>query len=178
MSRLVNLVAGDCIKRCYKCGETRPTSQFGEDKSRRDGFQPRCRICAHAYYLARSGGFRKLPIQTDEQKGEARKRCVKKYRKKNWSKIVERVRLSGRCSERNARRRTQTPAWADADKILAFYQLVPLVNEETGVRHHVDHIVPLKSPIVCGLHCEDNLRVISALENIVKGNRYWPDMPK
>jgi hypothetical protein len=42
----------------------------------------------------------------------------------------------------------------------------------------VDHIIPLKSDFVCGLHCHTNLRVITAEENKAKNNRYWPDMPE
>jgi hypothetical protein len=41
----------------------------------------------------------------------------------------------------------------------------------------VDHVVPLKSPLVCGLHCEANLELIPANDNFRKGNRHWPDMP-
>lgn len=51
------------------------------------------------------------------------------------------------------------------------------IGQETGVKHHVDHIVPIKSPIVCGLHCEANLQILPEAENIRKGNRHWPDMP-
>lgn len=47
----------------------------------------------------------------------------------------------------------------------------------TGVKWHVDHVVPLQSKIVCGLHNEFNLAVITARENTSKGNRRWPDMP-
>lgn len=41
----------------------------------------------------------------------------------------------------------------------------------------VDHIVPIKSQIVCGLHNEFNLQVIPSRDNRAKSNRYWPHMP-
>lgn len=72
------------------------------------------------------------------------------------------------------RRRAQAlraiPAWADLDDIAAIYRT-------TGPGMHVDHIVPLINPLVCGLHCPANLRVTTAAENMRKGNRHWPDMP-
>jgi hypothetical protein len=70
-----------------------------------------------------------------------------------------------------------TPAWANKFFITEAYHLAKLREKICGGKWHVDHIVPLKSAIVCGLHVENNLRVIPGAENSVKGNRHWPDMP-
>lgn len=43
---------------------------------------------------------------------------------------------------------------------------------ETGVEYVVDHIVPLRHPLVSGLHTDANLRVITAAENLAKGNSF------
>jgi hypothetical protein len=57
------------------------------------------------------------------------------------------------------------------------YDLCAIRLKTTGIAYQVDHIIPLQSKYVCGLHNEFNLRVITAKENNIKGNRFWPDMP-
>lgn len=74
-------------------------------------------------------------------------------------------------------KRGACPAWADQELIEEFYHLAQLRTKATGIVWHVDHIVPLQSPIVCGLHAETNLQVIPGVINVGKGNRFWPDMP-
>ena len=71
-----------------------------------------------------------------------------------------------------ARNAAATPPWACRWKIDVVYAVARL----TGLT--VDHIVPVGHPLVCGLHVEHNLRIISGEENTAKGNRWWPDMPE
>lgn len=81
------------------------------------------------------------------------------------------------CRLRQAMRKQAVPKWADLDAMKALYKLAKELEAATGVKHHVDHIVPMKSPLVCGLHWEGNLQILPYAENIRKGNRVWPDMP-
>lgn len=48
----------------------------------------------------------------------------------------------------------------------------------TGVKHDVDHIVPIASLVVCGLNNEFNIAVIPSSLNRRKKNRFWPGMPE
>lgn len=73
--------------------------------------------------------------------------------------------------------RSRIPAWADRQAIAAAFKHARELTKLTGIRHSVDHIVPLNHPIVCGLHCPANLRVIPLAENMRKSNGAWPDMP-
>lgn len=67
-----------------------------------------------------------------------------------------------------------TPKWLSEDQILAIklrYKEAKTLSSMTGVKHHVDHIVPLRGVNVSGLNVPWNLRVITAQHNIKKGNR-------
>lgn len=82
-----------------------------------------------------------------------------------------------KCARRRFAKRQASVEWADKEKVAHFYAEAQRLSTLTGMPYHVDHIVPLISHTVCGLHNEFNLQVLPGLENLQKRNCFWPDMP-
>lgn len=80
-------------------------------------------------------------------------------------------------SRRAARVEAQPPSLypSDIEEIRAIYNTAKEMSSATGVPHEVDHIVPLKHPLVCGLHVPWNLQVLTEFENRAKGNKFEVD---
>lgn len=90
------------------------------------------------------------------------------YNSKYVSNNLERYRFHA--ANRRAAKLRATPPWVEYDKIKQLYLLAGEISKQTGVPHEVDHIIPLQSPLVCGLHCFANLRIITETENRIKHN--------
>ena len=72
--------------------------------------------------------------------------------------------------DRAAVRKFATPNWANKETIKQIYAQAKQLSGQSTTKYHVDHIIPIKHPLVCGLHVENNLRIISAKENSEKSN--------
>lgn len=83
---------------------------------------------------------------------------------------------AARRARRRAAEKNATPIWANDFFIQEAYRLAKLREKVCGGRWNVDHIVPLQSRMVCGLHVESNLQVIPAKANREKSNVVWPQM--
>lgn len=103
----------------------------------------------------------------------------KAYRQANKQKIAEQRKRPPRRAEKTspsfyrAKKALKkiTPFWANHNYIKLFYKLAREENAE------VDHIVPISHPLVCGLHTEHNLQLVTRDYNQYKGNKYWTNMP-
>ena len=75
---------------------------------------------------------------------------------------------------RRRKHRQATPPWLSRrhkTEMRALYQAAITLTKTTGEQYVVDHIIPLRSDVVCGLHVPWNLRVITQEENLRKSNK-------
>ena len=66
----------------------------------------------------------------------------------------------------------RTVPWANDFFIEEAYALARLRTEMTGFEWSVDHICPMQGEFISGLHVENNLQVIPAVDNLSKSNKW------
>ena len=101
-------------------------------------------------------------------KHRARRLIATALWKKNNKGRVNAINNNRRAAKLNA-----TPSWSNKEDIKAIYEQCALLSESTGIAHHVDHIIPLQGKNVCGFHSPNNLQILKAKENLIKGNRLY-----
>lgn len=74
--------------------------------------------------------------------------------------------------ERQKKRAKSMPSWANRKAIQEIYLKARQLTIETGIRHEVDHIIPSNHKLVCGLHVENNLQILTEAENGKKSNKF------
>lgn len=131
----------------------------------------RCQACKKVYMQAWHKANR--PKNKKRLLTEARKRTNKRaqliWRRKNPDKVRVKNALNRK------RFKERMPLWlsiSDKIEIAWAYKLAAQRGLETGVPHHVDHIIPLNGKIVSGLHVPQNLQIITETENCKKRNAY------
>ena len=195
------------MKLCKHCGLVKPLSAFHKARDAKDGHQSKCAMCAKLYQVVwrnaheESNRVYEARRNATPERATARKEHHKNSYAANRAIVIARTKayrlahpeLSRKaCNEwrkRNlhvvaefqrryrAQKLQAYPQWADPVAIEEIYEHCRVVTIVSGEPHHVDHIVPLNHPLVCGLHNQFNLQILSGPENCSKGNRYWPDMP-
>lgn len=164
------------MKTCCDCAQAKPLEEFYVRRRASDGRQRRCKPCQKifmaSWYADDSERIRQRTDAWKRDNDDRRRAANERYRREN---------LAGGAANtlwHKAKKLNAIPPWADRKAIDAFYERAAELTKETGIPHQVDHIVPLESPVVCGLHVQHNLQVLTAAENRAKWHRGWPDMPE
>jgi hypothetical protein len=151
------------------------------DRAYREANRERCAERAKAYQRAHKQDHLRLSNESRQRNLHTYRAREAAYRERTRAICNERIKEWKRrnpdaivfyAGKRRAAELQALPAWADLDAISVVYKRA----QEMGSGYHVDHVVPLVSQFVCGLHCEANLQILTAKENARKNNRHWPDM--
>lgn len=167
------------FKVCTTCKVEKSLTEYSPRKGRPLGVHYSCKVCL----ALKAKEARKTKKLSKEQKELARVRSKlwrrenpvrNKVMKSEWRLLNLHVKNAA-----NARRRSSklqaTPTWLSGEmltEIKNFYWLAQDLRSVTGGDYHVDHIVPLINPSICGLHVPWNLQVLPADLNLQKGNTY------
>lgn len=169
-------------KRCSDCKEIRPLSQFHKRRASPDGLAYRCVDCVKTALVQwradNPGAFKawseKNPRDEYRREWYAKNREGQPERYAAWARANP-DKKNALIAKRRAAQLNATPPWADLNAIQAFYTEAARLTKETGIRHEVDHIVPLQGDQVCGLHHEGNLQILTRSENARKRNKFTRD---
>ena len=154
-SKLQIQILGIDMKVCNTCQVNKPLDDYHNCRAFADGKVYTCKPCAKSRAL-----------KWNKNNPSRKKALGQKHYKENKGDYFKRA------VQRQKRVIQATPSWADLERIATIYEVCLKISEKTGVKHHVDHVVPLKGENVCGLHVEGNLAIIPAKMNLAKSNKH------
>ena len=179
---------------CKPCFKIQSDSWYAKNKERKQATNrawkrdnaERNRESNYRYYLANKEKYNKLTNDWWKRHPERRKEKGDRWNRLNRHKrlaatlLYQKVnagRLNAKRAKRKALKLSATPEWADGKAIDQYYLIAKYLSDELGIKFHVDHVVPLQSEIVCGLHAHTNLTIAVGSWNCSKGYKWWPQMP-
>ena len=143
---------------CIGCNISVPISNFGRHKSAKSGYRSKCKKCRS---LEGSEWYKNNKEIKSLQSSEHYKNNKETY--------------LARYSKRRAQIKNAVPKWycTEDDKIfIEMREECKRLEATTGLVYEVDHIVPLQSSLVCGLHWRENWQILTRAENRKKSNKH------
>lgn len=185
-------------KYCTGCSNVRHVTLYKKDAGKWNRLQHLCADCANKqnknyrinnpeahkiYELCNAEKIkqkRKIYIENNSVKLKtlyrryylANQEKIKKYGTQH--RLANLDKYAARSAKYRASKLKATPPWLTVNQLLEikqFYSKAKSKEQETGIKYHVDHIVPLQGVNVCGLHVPWNLQILSATENMQKHNK-------
>lgn len=179
-------------KYCPKCKTFKLLICFGKWSHRKSGLYPYCKECVkviNKYHAEKNkDARRKREKEYIKKNPEKRLETVRRWHKNNAEhmkeyrkarrpidrereRLIPKYKNNAKEHKRRASIKQAIPKWYNETEVTAFFA------EAEKLGFTVDHIIPIQSKIVCGLHVQNNLQFLTFSENAAKGNRHWPDMP-
>jgi 5-methylcytosine-specific restriction endonuclease McrA len=175
------------MKICTKCKEGKDVKEFGKSKFGKNGLRAICKKCHNRngcqWQKENNAKIRERKRKRREENPElmAAKRAVQTARRKDKHSVYEKAwrkanpgKTNAKTARRRAARRNAMPKWLTEghhQEMIKFYDEAVRLTKETGIKHEVDHIVPLQGKDRSGLHVPWNLRVITQSENRHKSRK-------
>ncbi|HUW76863.1 MAG TPA: hypothetical protein VMV70_09290 [Gallionella sp.] len=169
-------------KECPKCHHT--GVEFGPNKARKNGLQVYCRSCMTALRIEKQYDKARWATCREEESKRNREYRIANaevLKPKDREKAINRrlmqpavIRMHN--ITRKHRQLQATPPWADMETMNAIYAEAKRLQQLDGIERHVDHDIPLKHPLVCGLHVQFNLQILTAHANMSKHNQFEVSM--
>lgn len=148
------------MQTCTRCDQTKPLADFTRRAASPSGYTSACSACLRA------------AKQTDYWADEAARAQKVRQTVENKRLRFERDPAYKRAFNLwgSTKKRTRIPPW------MRIADFVPVCKKalRKGPDYELDHIVPLKHPLVCGLHVPWNLRVVLRTTNARKRNTFAP----
>lgn len=156
-------------RKCCSCLEIKDLCDFHKSNSS-NGHSYKCKKCAieisRKWYFENKEKKQKYDKKRREQQRWKYREASKRNRQKN------KIEKNACTASRRRHLRARMPKWTSPKKIKCFYEMAMRVSKCLMIKHHVDHIVPIKGKTVSGLHAPVNLRVIPASQNMKKLNKF------
>ena len=172
-------------KICCTCCKSKSIADFYKTTTTKDGYYRRCKSC-HAVsvkeWQEKNKGkhlenCRKWQKENPDKQRIAlktwRDRNKERYRNNEYEwRAKNSISIYARNNKRTNLQKQATPKWADPDKIALVYAEARKLNLTSGIKWHVDHVIPLVGKTVSGLHVAENLRIVTASVNLRKSNTF------
>ena len=178
-------------KVCSKCKVEKMLECFSRHKRQKHGLRSWCKDCISNYGKSYYGTTRQKQLDYQREYRKSHPNRNRAYREANREKEREYTRqwqkanpdkANAKASKHRASKLKATPSWLTSEHtslIETFYTEAKQLEQVLGIKHHVDHIVPLQGKNVCGLHVPWNLQVLTEADNTAKKNHYpneWEDL--
>ena len=161
----------DKFRACRVCKVEKPltVAHFPTRKSPSGNryFRPDCKACSNE--LLRAKACERMQRLRAKDGGAGARKAVKKW--KDANPVLTVAHRESRISQRVPI--AQRPRWGNRPGMQEVYRTARLLRD-LGQDITVDHIIPLHSPLVCGLHVLNNLNFMELGENRAKGNSFDP----